>query len=179
MVNPATIRKCRLPSPPAIPFSGGGRLFFRRGVARACDGCARHDPCPNGASHNSPGCNSGNSPVKTDPRSEGTPPNLRVSDIAPAPPMRCFLDTPTTKEFGAMFPCRAVRPVLYSESGSALPVSCVDGACPQAKLASGRVSSPSNPATSLRKYKNHPPIPTPASKFSPWKRSTPRLIPFL
>ena len=32
MVNPATIRKCRLPSPPAIPISGGGRLFFRREV---------------------------------------------------------------------------------------------------------------------------------------------------
>ena len=32
MGNPATIRKCRLPSPPAIPISRGWPAFFRRGV---------------------------------------------------------------------------------------------------------------------------------------------------
>lgn len=109
MGNQATIRKCRLPSPPAIPFSGGGRLFFAAGWRGRAMGELATIHAPTGHRITAQGATLG-IPGKTDPRSEGTPPNLRVSDIAPPPLCGVFSIPQRQRNLARCFPAGRCDP---------------------------------------------------------------------
>ena len=121
-------------------------------------------PCPNGASHTSPGCKPWGSTRQHSSRSEGTPHNLRVSDIDPALPMRCSYRTHLF--FGLRFPGRCLgfsqdAPLGLSRRGSSHGPPVKTGkACPATikRRDSSRGLSPldSNPATPMAPFPHSP-----------------------
>ena len=81
--------------------------------------------CPNGASHTSPGWKPWEFPRKTNPRSEGTPHNLRVSDIDLAPSYAVFLQNtlilwdavPRAMPWaGRRYPFRVYGTIMFSDT---------------------------------------------------------------
>ena len=82
------LRDASLPAPRAPRLgraaAGEGLFNLERKLSTRRSHWTRK-PHPDGVSHISLGCNPGNSPGKTNLRSEGTPHSLRVSDIDPGP----------------------------------------------------------------------------------------------
>ena len=82
------LRDASLPAPRAPRLgraaAGEGLFNLERKLSTRRSHWTRK-PDPDGVSHISLGCNPGNSPGKTNLRSEGTPHSLRVSDIDPGP----------------------------------------------------------------------------------------------
>ena len=116
-------------------------LTCRRGSVEANPATTFSFPCPNGASHTGPGCQPWESPGKGNPRSEGTPPILRVAEIGPAlHSSRCLRIS------------RIGRPSTLRSASTARPLSTRTSAMipPSVRMLSANHRSASGASFSLR-----------------------------